>query len=85
MPCTLLYSHPPPQKSNLYLLFLFYFNVMCLSVLLLCMLVYYVRGFGGQKRALDPLEQDLQMVVRSQVGMGIELKSFVRTPRALNH
>lgn len=46
------------------------------------MLVYYVCGFGGQKRALDPLEQDLQMVVRSQVGMGLEPKSFVRTHSA---
>ena len=40
---------------------------------------------GGQKKALDPLELEPQMVVSCLVGAGKQIKSFARAARVLNH
>jgi hypothetical protein len=45
---------------------------MCMSVLLSCMYTMYVpKGYRGQKKALDLLDQGLQLVVSHHVGAEI--------------
>ena len=48
---------------------------MCIGVLLACMSVYYVSGaHGGQKRVLNPLGLESQIVVNCHVGVGAHTK-----------
>ena len=47
------------------------FVCMHICVPHVCLCATHMAGsLGGQKRALDPLELELQMVVSSQVGAG---------------
>ena len=41
-------------------------------------------AYGEQKKALDPLGQELQMVVSHHVGAGVESRSAARAMRALH-
>lgn len=55
---------------------------MCMSVVYECAR----NAHGGQKRALGPLELELQEVVSHPTWMmEIKLSSFVRAVHALNH
>ena len=47
--------------------------------------MYMSGSHGGQKRALDPLRLELQMVVSCHVDAGNKLRPSGRAASALNH
>jgi hypothetical protein len=59
---------------------------MCLNVLsVFCMCSTCMPGAGGQKRALEPLKLELEMVVSHSVGPGKRTQEVLWKIRALNH
>lgn len=49
---------------------------MCMGVVFACMSVYHVCACGGQKRVLDALELEIQIVVSHEWELGIRLPYF---------
>ena len=59
---------------------------MCMNVLPACMFLYhmYAGAHGGQKRALDPLELELQIILSAMWVSEIKPRSSARALIALN-
>jgi hypothetical protein len=56
---------------------------MSLNVLHVC--IHACRAHGGQKKTLDPLELDLEMVVTTILVLRTEPWSFARARSVLSH
>ena len=56
---------------------------MCFTFMYICALHVYW-AVGGHKRGLDPLEQELQMVVGHHVGAGNQTWVLCKKPSALD-
>lgn len=60
---------------------------MCVYVLPACRYMYHIHAIltKASKSVLDPLELELQMIVRCHVGMGIENRFATKAISVLRH
>ena len=74
---TKLLFNRDPQLGNNFAYIFYYFIYM--SVLPICLSVCHAHARGSQKRSLDPLELQLEMVVSCHVGAGNKIQVFCKS------